>query len=145
MLPVNRNPSASQVRTFGLTMLGGFGVIGALLWYLGTSPETGWGWAGSARQMMAVGCWLAGGVLVICSTTSTVLGRFVYIIWMTAASALGAMVTFVVLSLVYVLLLPPFALIRLTDPLRIGARRAETYWEDYPPDEPTVERMKRPF
>ena len=60
MLGVNRNPSRPDVRTFGLVILLGFAVIGALLWYKavkppgGWWPEAGWGWNGAVLQVIAV-------------------------------------------------------------------------------------------
>ena len=60
MQGVNKNPSRSDVRTFGLVMLLGFGVIGAVLWYQsikppdGWWPDAGWGWNSGVPQVIAI-------------------------------------------------------------------------------------------
>jgi hypothetical protein len=45
-----------------------------------------------------------------------------------------------------VIVLPPFSLlVRRKDPLRRKRTKEGSYWEDYKPYEPTLERMKRLF
>ena len=52
----------------------------------------------------------------------------------------------VMLSLVFLVLLPVFALIvRRSDPVRRRLHDGNTYWEDPSPFEPTLDRMRRMF
>ena len=54
--------------------------------------------------------------------------------------------TLVLLTLVYFLILPLFALCRLADPLRLrSAKRDESLWRRRSPVEPTVERFTHLF
>ena len=54
--------------------------------------------------------------------------------------------TLVLLTLVYFLILPLFALCRLADPLGLRSpKRDENLWRRRPPVEPTVERFTHPF
>ena len=64
--------------------------------------------------------------------------------WMSFARGLNLVVTTILFSALFVILLP-FVLIKLTDPLRFNLRRSDTYWEDHQPHEPTLERMIRAF
>lgn len=151
MLVVNKNPSRSDIRTFGLVMLLGFGVIGAALWYLGLLPEhgwwpeTGWGWNGSARHVLAGVLWVLGALFTIVCQLSQPGGRRLYVVWMTGAMTLGIGVTTVLLSVLFVILLPLFSLIRLADPLRLRMKSSGSYWEEPTPHEATLERTRRQF
>ena len=151
MLGVNKNPSRSDVRTFGLVILLGFTVIGALLWYKAVKPpgswwpEAGWGWNGAVFQVIAVAL-LAFAVLIALECfVSYVIGRLIYVVWMTGAMYLGMAMTTVLLSVLFVILLPLFSLIRLADPLRLKRKSSGSYWEDPSPHEATLERTRRPF
>jgi hypothetical protein len=150
MQPVNRNPSVADVRQFGRVILGGFAVLGALLWcadglrHRAGQPLTEW--AGATPQWIAAVLWAAGAVVAAVTHVSQPAGRRVYVVWMTAALGLGTVMTFVLLSVLFVVLLPVFSLIRFGDPLRLRLRRgASTYWEDHKHHESTLERTIRPF
>ncbi|MHC4066283.1 MAG: hypothetical protein ACYSUQ_08685 [Planctomycetota bacterium] len=146
MPDLKRDPALAEVRTFGLVMLCGFAVIGLLLWWRGCAEATGWGWAGTGLQWAAVVLWTLGVLALIVTRVSAAAGRSIYVRWMAGASYLGMVMTFVLLSLLFVVLLPVFSLIRLKDPLRIGlARRNASYWEDHEHHESTLERTARPF
>ncbi len=151
MIPVNRNPSISEVRAFGLTMLGGCAVVGAVLWYWGLLPEagwrpaSGWGWKGTGRHTAALVLWVAGPSLTLLCAASHASGRALYIVWMTLAKYIGTVMTFILLSAMFFLFLPVFALIRLKDPLRLKLQETGSYWEDHEPHEPTIERTMRQF
>ena len=151
MLSVNRNPSRSDVRTYGLVMLLGFGVIGAVLWYKGVKPpggwwpDAGWGWNASAWHVIAVVLWVLGALFAIVCQLSQAGGRRLYVVWMTGAMTLGIGVTTVLLSVLFVILLPLFSLIRLADPLRLRMKSTGSYWEEPTPHEATLERTRRQF
>ncbi len=146
MQTVNRNPTAAEVRKFGLVIFCGFAVIGTLLWWQGCAEDSGWHWTSSGLQLAAVILWTMGAATLIVAAISYSLGRGIYVVWMTGATYLGTVMTFVMLSLLFVLLLPVFSLIRFKDPLRLKlAAPGESYWEDHRPHESTLERTIRPF
>jgi hypothetical protein len=132
LFEVNRHPSRSELYRFGATMLIGLGVIGALLWWRG--------WPGAAVVL-----WVVGVVLGILSVGPVGLGTKVYVGWMLVAAGIGRVVMPVFLTLVFVLLLPVFSLIRFADPLRLRLKSEGSYWEPHKPHEATLERMRRPF
>jgi hypothetical protein len=148
MFTVNKSPSVGDLRKFGWAMLLGFGVIGAVLWtaawgkYGGSGPL---GWSGSGAQVVALCLWALGAGLCALSLYSPASAKPVYVTWMRATAPIGIVMSTILLTLVFVLVLPLFALIvRMGDPLRkkLGG---STYWEDYKPHEPTLERMRRLF
>lgn len=151
MYTVNKNPSAADVRTFGLVMLGGFGVIGTIFWYRALLtegswlPDSGWGWNGSAWHVVAIVLWVLGALSAVICHLSHALGRILYIAWMTAAMYIGIGMTTLMLSLLFIILLPVFSLIRFKDPLRLKMKSAGSYWEDPTPHEATLDRTRRQF
>jgi hypothetical protein len=148
---VNRNPTQSQIHVFGLVVLGGMVVIGVLLWYRGLLaagcwwPDAGWGWKGNSSQVVAIVLWALGVCIAVACLLSYVLGRLLYIVWMTGAMYLGMVMTTLMLSVLFFVLLPVFSLIRLKDPLRLKLKRSDSYWEEPTPHEATIDRMRRPF
>jgi hypothetical protein len=150
MPAVNRDPTRAQLRSFGLVMLAGMAVVGALLWYRALPRETGWqpsswGWTGSPTHLVAVVLWgLALAVALVCHMWYS-LGRVLYVGWMTMAMYLGLVMTTLLLSILFIVLLPVFSLIRLKDPLRLRLRSSGSYWEAPTPHEPTLDRTRRPF
>jgi len=145
MHQVNRNPSSAELHKFGWAMLLGFGVIGAVLWYFGPEPN-GWVWTGVTAQKVSLAAWILGPALLLVSFGPQPLARPVYVVWMTAATYIGMVVTFILLSVLFAVLLPVFSLIRLKDPLRLKlAKPGESYWEDHADHESTLERTARPF
>ena len=150
MQPVNRHPRASDLRTFAWVILCGLLVLGGLLWvaeahrFRHDQPLARW--VGAPLQYVAVGFWtvgLAAGLLTLASYPA---GRVIYVVWMTAATWIGAVMTFVLLSVLFFVLLPWFTLIRLKDPLRTRLRGpGQSYWENHQHHESTLERTARPF
>ncbi|MCA9243381.1 MAG: hypothetical protein KDA32_05465 [Phycisphaerales bacterium] len=130
LLTVNRNPSSRDLRQFALGMLIGFGVLALLAWW-------------RAHPIMAVTFASIGAALAILSQIPGV-NRHVYVAWMTGAHGLGFAMTNVLLTIMFVTLLVPFALLRLRDPLR-KKRGAASYWEPPERHEPSIERMSRQF
>ena len=133
---VNRNPSRSDLRQFGLTVLIGLIVIASLIWW----------WKGQASQWVALA--IAGiGVLAFAATilAPPAVGTRVYVAWMLGATAIGMVMVPLFMTVLFIIVLPPFALIRLSDPLRLKLKSGGSYWEPHEPFEPTIERMRRPF
>ena len=140
---VNKNPSRAVLRQFGIVMLVGLGVIGAFIWYK-TSPN--WRqWGGTTGQRVAVGFAAVGLAVMLISVAAPALAKPVYVGWMTFATWIGSVMTPVLLTVLFILILPIFALIRFKDPLRLRLRAAGSYWEPHKPHEHTLERCARPF
>lgn len=146
---VNRNPSRRDLRVFGWSMLGGFAILGMILWYVAyhkaDPPRELLDWTGQAIQMVVVCMWALGLVLWLLSVVSLSATRRVYIMWMSGAVPVGVFMTNVLLTLLFITVLVPFALIRFGDPLRMKQKTGGTCWEDHKPHEPTLDRMMRPF
>ena len=148
MFTVNKNPSADDLRKFGWAMLIGFSVIGTVLWTAAWRKYGGnglLGWSGVGAQVVALCLWALGAGLCALSLYSPASAKPVYVTWMRATAPIGIVMSTILLTLVFVLVLPLFALIvRWGDPLRRKIGGA-TYWEDYRPSKPTLERMRRTF
>jgi hypothetical protein len=151
MLSVNRNPSLSELRSFAIVMLCACVGLGMILWYSAIKPEGAWwpesgiGFVGSGRQIAAV---IVGGIGVAVASACAMsyrAGRALYVAWMSLAMVLGTCMTTILLSAVFVAILPVFTLIRLKDPLRLRLKNSGSYWENYEPHEATIERTMRPF
>ena len=148
MFTVNKNPSVGDLRKFGWAMLIGFGVIGAVLWTAAWRKYGGHGllgWSGVSAQVVALCLWALGAGLCALSLYSPASVKPVYVTWMRVTVPVGMVMSTILLTLVFVLVLPLFALIvRMGDPLRrkLGG---STYWEDYKPYHHTLDRMRRLF
>jgi hypothetical protein len=149
MLTINRNPEARDLRQFGWAMLLGFGAIGLLLWlvpWLRAGDPSVLAWTGCGGQIGAICCWGVGAILGGWALAAPATAKPAYILWMSLTVPLGVAVSTVVLTLLFLFLLPIFSLIaRMGDPLRKNRNNGDTYWEDYRPHEPTLERMARLF
>jgi hypothetical protein len=65
---------------------------------------------------------------------------------MSVAFFIGGIMTVVLLSILFVVLLPVFSLIRFADPLRMRLKPpGESYWEEHKHHDSTLERTARPF
>jgi hypothetical protein len=148
MFTVNKSPSVGELRTFGWAMLGGFGAIGLFLWVMAWRKQGGdglLGWSGAGAQVVALCLWALGAGLCALSLLWPRSARPVYVAWMRATVPIGMVMSTILLTVVFVLMLPLFALIvRMGDPLRkkLGGT---TYWEDYKPYPHTPDRMRRLF
>ncbi len=145
LIEVNRNPSRRDLCGFGITILIGLGVIGGLLWWLTGGEGAGLAWTGRGGQWVAAGLGVFGVLVASITLSSESAGRPIYVVWMTAAMWMGAVMVPVFMSVLFFVLLPVFSLIRLKDPLRMKLKREGTYWEPHTPHEATLERMRRPF
>ncbi len=144
---VNKNPNEEDLRAFGRAMVLGFGVLGALLWIVSAyrSSHGVLEWSAAPPQMTAVCFWGLGAMLCAVSYASSV-AKPIYVVWMTVASSIGVVMSTIMLTVLFFVLLPVFsAIVRLGDPLRKKHHAGGTYWETYKPHEPTIERLRRPF
>lgn len=150
MFTVNRNPSPQELRKFGSAMLLGFGVIAALIWWRSWAKAEvprGFGeWSGGGWQIASVALFVLGISLFVISRTSPSLTKTINVAWMSVFVPVGIVMSTILLSVVYFVFLPIFALIvRFQDPLRKKIHTGPSYWEDYPHYEPTLDRMRRMF
>jgi len=133
LFTVNRNPTVAEVRKFGLTILLGLGVIGLLLWY----------WRGWMNVAAVLG--IIGAVVAAVSFASHAAGSRLYVAWMLFGAGIGRVMLPIVMTIMFLIFLPFFSLIRFWDPLRMKLKPTGSYWEPHKPHEPTLERMRRPF
>jgi hypothetical protein len=150
MFTVNKNPSTKELHKFGVAMLIGFWIIGALLFFapfLKTWDVLALEVTGTRTQLTAFGLQALGVGLCVLSFTWPAGAKPVYIVWMTAGIKIGTVMTTILLTALFVLLLPVFSIIvRFSDPLRKKLNRnSSTYWEDYKRHDATLERVGRPF
>jgi len=117
-------------------------VIGLLIWWLKHPADPAAG--PTVWQVVALVLWGAAGAVGAISFLVPAAARHVYVGWMTVAMVLGAVMTHVLLTVLFVVLLPAFTLIRFRDPLR-KRLRGDSYWEAYDRHEDTLERVSRPF
>lgn len=143
MFTINRDPTLRDLRWFAGAMLAGFPLLALLLiWTIGRNAE---GQFSRVIVGVAVALTVVGLGVGTISLVSRKLGRNLYVAWMTLTMPIGVGVSTALLTVLYFVFLPVFSLIvRRHDPLRkkLGGT---TYWEDYKPHEPTLERMRRPF
>jgi len=146
MFTVNRNPSPRDVRFFAWSMLIGFDGLGFLLLTI-ASWKSGRPFFSPGTMLLAVFTVLSvvGTVSGIASLASPRAAKSLYIAWMTITVPIGIVMSTILLTVLFVVLLPLFSLVvRLGDPLRKRLGGA-TYWEEYKRYEPTLDRMRRPF
>lgn len=149
MFDVNKNPSQTELRKFGGAMVFGFAVIGGLLW--SSQAIKSWdsahlSWSSRSSQIIAIIAWTMGIGLFVVSRGPTTLATSVYVVWMTVATRIGIVMSTIMLTVLFVFLLPVFSLIvRRSDPLRKNLSKEGTYWEPHKAAEPTIDRMRRMF
>ncbi len=127
----------------------GFAALAVIVWLLawkrGTIP-TLLGWHEAGVQIAALVLFGVGFGLWLISIASEGVTRTIYVAWMTVAVPIGVVMTTVLLTVLFGLLLPIFSfIVRLGDPLRRRLAAGTTYWEPYKRHEPTLERTRRPF
>ena len=148
MFKVNRNPTKRDLRFFAWSMLLGFDGLSSLLLvtaWLKFGRERPFFSPGSGVMLAAIALAAIGTVTGVLSLLSRRVARKLSIAWMTVTVPIGIVMSAILLTVLFVFLLPLFSVIvRLGDPLRkkLGGT---TYWEDYKPYEHTLERMRRLF
>jgi hypothetical protein len=149
LFAVNRDPSTRVLHHFGWAMLFGFGVLGAVLWlvpWVRGGGSDSLSFAATRAQVVALCFWGLGVALLAVSYSPKELARPVYVGWMSVSAAIGRVMSTILLTIVFFLVLPVFALIaRHKDPLRRRLHAGASYWEDAKQVDPSVDRMRRPF
>ena len=148
MFSVNKNPSGGDLRKFGRAMVIGFAVLALVMWFapwLKTRNASVPAWSATGSQIVALVLLGVGIGLCILRYAAPSAAKVVYVGWMSVLVPVGLAMSVVLLTVLFVFLLPVFSLVvRMSDPLR-KKLRGDTYWENCKPHEPTLERMRRPF
>lgn len=123
LVEIRKDPSAAELRWFGLIAAGFFGVIGAIaLWRFDA--------AGAARTLWAVG----GGLAVVYYAVPP-LRRWLFVGWMAAVFPIAWTISHLVLAAAFYLVLTPIGLLmRLVgrDPMERRFRPdAPSYWIEH--------------
>lgn len=119
---VNWNPSRKELRNFGLVLLIGFGVIGFLTYR-------------SGRHGLAEGLWIGSAAVALLSCAAPVLARPFYVIWMSVGAAIGFVMSRVVMTIIFFVVITPVAIVfRLKGRDALGLRKSSGvgYWSPHP-------------
>mgnify|MGYP006969345005 FL=1 len=141
MLAIRRDMNSEEIRRFGWTVGGAFGVLALLCAWRSPGFEV----AASPWWLGVVVCGAAAVTFVGVCSASVESGRRLYHGWMRLGLAMGKVTSIVILTVLFCTVLPVFSLIRLGDPLRLRRSNAHSFWEEPSPHEPTLERAARPF
>src|SRR5690242_20144017 len=117
---INRNPSRSELVKFGLIVLVGMGVLGAVMEYK------------QQNHTAAMGLWIAGGAVMLLSLIPPI-GRILYILWMGFGLTIGLFTSPIIMGILYLLVIVPVALIFRVTKRDLMRReldpKASSYWE----------------
>lgn len=140
--------SRKSLRSFGL-LIGGLLTALALwlLWRASWSELTGWSWHGIPDSALVLGI-VGLGLMLIGVLLPHSLG-IVYVAWMGIATLLGMIMTQVILTLVFLLVVTPTGIVmRLAgkDPLKRSFNASqESYWIPRKEADPASERLEKYF
>lgn len=135
IVDINWRPETKELRTFGLVVLIGMGLVGLAFqfWF--------------DRMNVAVALYVIGMALGLPGLTGTTMGLPGYWLWMGFAFVVGNIMSRVLLTVIYYLLFLPMGIGRRAlgnDRLKLRRRSAESYWYDVRAnDEPS--RYERQF
>ncbi|MBZ0263748.1 hypothetical protein K8I28_03695 [bacterium] len=134
-METNTKKSNKELRKFGITLAIGFAVIGGLLFWRGHDPQ----W-----KVMAGICafFLVSGLII------PMVLRPIEWAWMKLAHVLGMIMTYIIVSLTFFLVITPVGLlVRLVGKDLLSLKfdkNAKTYWEDVDPEGPSS-RPDKPY
>lgn len=119
---IDRSPPLRTRLTFGATLLVAFGLVSAVaLW--------------SGRPGLAQGLAIAGASAMLLAPLPVV-GRALYVAWMSFGVAIGLVTAPVILFVIYIALIAPVGLLMRATGRDLLKRRpdrgAESYWQPYP-------------
>ena len=99
MIELNRNPSARDLKWFGLLLLAFFGLLAAMALWRFDAPS-------GARRLLAVGA-----ALSVVYYAVPPLRRWIFLAWMFAAFPIGWTISHVLLFVVYFVVITPVGLV----------------------------------
>ncbi|MFM6131785.1 MAG: hypothetical protein ACKPBV_24225 [Sphaerospermopsis kisseleviana] len=124
---INWHPSSREMRHWALIMAPALGFVGSLFYFVD------WGiFAGG--QGFAKFLWSFGALAFVTGITGTKLGMPAYWAWMGFVYVVSSIITYTALTLVYLGVVTPLALLaRLLgrDRLQLRAQGKTTYWHDF--------------
>ena len=98
MLPINKNPSASELKWFGILLVIFTAAVGALtLWRTGST-------------VWPIAIWIGGGALSLVFFAVPAARRSIYVAWMYAAFPIGWTVSHLLLAVIYFGVVTPVAI-----------------------------------
>lgn len=121
---INWHPSPKQLRLFGLSMIVGFGAIGAWMMFHDHEPTA------------AYVCWGIAAVAGLLGLTGLKIALPLYWLWISIALVMGNIISYLLLGVAYFVVVTGTAIImKLVGRDRLGFKRrqVETYWQDVPP------------
>lgn len=119
MKKLKLNPTKRDLRMFGLVLIIGFGLIGALLYYKG-------------KANIAIGLWSIAGAIALLAFVWPSGARPFYVAWMTLGLIMGFVMSRVVMTLIFYGVITPVALffrVSGRDSLKLKKTQAGSYWE----------------
>jgi len=135
---MNQTTSTKDLRIFGI----GSGIILSVFGFL-----IRWRFEFASEQTVMIGLIAVGSVLTVCGLFVPRILDPVYKPWMKGAMVLGAAMTVVLMSVIFIIVVPIFSLVRFKDPLRF--RRTPdpggSYWETHRNSDSTLDRFSKPF
>ena len=135
LVTIDWKPNPRELRKFGVSMIIGFAIIGTIFLLV------------LDRRNAAIVCYAFGAVAGALGLTGAKVALPVYWGWMAIAFVMGNIVSRVLLTLVFYLLITPMGLMRRVfghDALQLRRRAVSTYWHDVPPV-PNKGRYERQF
>lgn len=131
LVKINWHPDVKELRKFGLVVLIGFAIIGAVFFF-------------TAKTTSAYYLWGIGALFGFSGLTGTVIALPFYFIWMGFAFVVGNIMSRLIMLLVFFVVVTPLGVImRLTgrDRLKLKKSNASTYWEDAPSGKQDYQRQ----
>lgn len=114
--------SSKEIRIFGLVILVGFGLIGALLYR-------------SGNHTLAQNVWQGAGGVCLLALVWPAAAKPIYRLWIWLGMGVGFVVSRVVLTALFYGLITPIAIafrLRKRDELGLSERGKSSYWHDHP-------------
>lgn len=135
---MGENVTTKDLRIFGI----GSGVILIVLGQL-----VNWRFEWESRQTVMMVMSGIGAVGVVMGLLAPRALEPIYKPWMAAAMVMGVFMTAVLMSVMFIIVVPIFSLIRFKDPLRMRLSKdpSDSYWEPHRDSEPTIDRFSKPF